>query len=936
MSPDATPRAPALAYWPAIDGLRAVAVVSVLFFHAGFSWAAGGYLGVSTFFTLSGFLITSLLLSERDATGRIDTREFWSRRFRRLLPAALAALGLAVLYGATVADADQVRELRGDILACLAYVANWRFLFSEQSYADLFATPSPVLHFWSLAIEEQFYLLFPLLALGIFRWGHGSRRVFVWVIGGLIAGSLGLALFFGFSHDRIYYGTDTRAAELLLGALLAALVTGRALPRAVRAGATIGGPIALAFMVLAMATVEQSTDALYHGGFVAFGLASTLVVLAATLTTGPVVSTLSLRPLVALGKISYGVYLYHWIVYQWLTPRRTGLTGSGWEELSLFALRVAVTLALAAVSYVLLEQPIRRRQAVRGRLPLVVTPAVVGALLVAVLVVTLSPPPPLIDFAAAQEAQDAGIDPLDPDAVTVDPDAPLPDPPAPRIAMFGDSTAGMTAVGLLDWMDRTGAAANAGNSTFIGCGVGRGGQRVNGPAGVSEADENCDRWAQIWPEALAEGQPDLAVIQVGPWDATDRKLEGDDTWRAPGDPVYDEYLRAEMREATEVLASTGAEVVWLSSPAIGPGRYGDAIEIRGDAADPVRMARLNEIMGEVVAEFAGQAHVVDLAGWVATSGDDVRLRPDGVHFSEETTIEVADAFLGPALVRLHRREWIADWVAQNGAPVPEPLRVLTVGDSTAMMVGLGLDNWNDKSGALVPTAQTEMGCGVILEGEIRYQGGEWSIGEECTELWANWEVAIDTFDPHVVVMLTGPFDVADHLLPGDSVWRAPGDATYDALLAERYQAATDILSANGALVVWLTSPRIDTHRTIATAPPSDLAENDPARMARINALIAATVEDDEHAVLVDYAGHLATYPGGEMDPTMRPDGIHLSTDPDANAIDRVGAWLGPELLDEYGVWITDTWVAGTTAEDDAGAAGADEPPTLNNSAPLGG
>jgi peptidoglycan/LPS O-acetylase OafA/YrhL len=913
MSRDVTPHAPALPYWPAIDGLRAVAVVSVLFFHAGFSWAAGGYLGVSTFFTLSGFLITSLLLTEREATGRIDTRAFWSRRFRRLLPAALAALALAVLYGATVADAEQIRELRGDILACLAYVANWRFLFSEQSYADLFATPSPVLHFWSLAIEEQFYLLFPLLALGIFRWGHGSRQVFTWVIGGLIAASLGLALFFGLSHDRIYYGTDTRAAELLLGALLAAAVTGRTLPRAARAGATIGGPIALVFMVVAMSTVEQSTDALYHGGFVAYGVASTLVVLAATLTTGPVVSALSLRPLVALGKISYGVYLYHWIVYQWLTPRRTGLTGSGWEDAALFALRVAVTLALAAASYVLLEQPIRRRQAVRGRAPFVVTPAAIGALLVAVLVVTVSPPPPLIDFAAAQEAQDAGIDPLDPDAVTVDPDAPLPDPPPPRIAMFGDSTAGMTAVGLLEWMDATGAAANAGNSTFIGCGVGRGGQRVNGPDGVSEADENCDRWAEIWPSALEAGQPDLAVIQIGPWDATDRKIEGDDTWRAPGDPVYDEYLRAEMREATDVLASTGAEVVWLSSPAIGPGENGDAIEIRGDAADPLRMARLNEIMAEVVAERPGDAHVVDLAGWLTSTGDDVRLRPDGVHFSEATSGEVAREFLGPALVELHRRTWIDDWVAQHGPPVPEPLRVMTVGDSTAMMVGFGLANWNAESGALVPSAQTAMGCGAVIEpaARYRYQGREWTVGDDCARLWSDWETAVETFDPHVVVMLTGPFDVADHLLPGDSVWRAPGDPVYDAYLAERYRAATEILSANGALVVWLSSPHIETHRGIATAPPEGWSESEPGRIDRVNDLIAAAVEADDHAVLVDFAGHLASYPGGELDPRLRPDGIHLSTDPEANATDQVGAWLGPELLDRYGTWVTGRWVAGT-------------------------
>ncbi|MDQ3106756.1 MAG: acyltransferase family protein, partial [Actinomycetota bacterium] len=129
----------------------------MLAFHAGFAWAAGGYLGVSTFFTLSGFLITSLLLEEQRQTGRIDLRRFWTRRFRRLLPASLLTLAVVTVAATTLATPEQLAGLRADVLAALLNLANWRFLVEGRSYGDLFSAPSPVLHFWSLAIEEQFY-----------------------------------------------------------------------------------------------------------------------------------------------------------------------------------------------------------------------------------------------------------------------------------------------------------------------------------------------------------------------------------------------------------------------------------------------------------------------------------------------------------------------------------------------------------------------------------------------------------------------------------------------------------------------------------------------------------------------------------------------------------------------------------------------------------
>src|SRR3954447_22398213 len=160
---------------PALDGLRGVAVVAVLFFHGGFRWAKGGWLGVSVFFTLSGFLITNLLVAEWSSDRSISLKTFWSRRFRRLMPAALACLLLVAFYGQVSASPEQLHHLRGDLLAAVGYVANWRFLFSKLSYADLFSAPSPVQHFWSLAIEEQFYVLYPLVVVAALRLG--GRRL---------------------------------------------------------------------------------------------------------------------------------------------------------------------------------------------------------------------------------------------------------------------------------------------------------------------------------------------------------------------------------------------------------------------------------------------------------------------------------------------------------------------------------------------------------------------------------------------------------------------------------------------------------------------------------------------------------------------------------------------------------------------------------------
>jgi peptidoglycan/LPS O-acetylase OafA/YrhL len=346
---------PSLPHEPSLDGLRGAAVAAVVGYHLGISWLKGGFLGVSLFFTLSGFLITNLLLAERDRSGTIRLRAFWARRARRLLPAAFAGIALAVVVAAVAGTADQVRHLPGDVLGALAYAANWRFVFAHSAYQAGYQAPSPLLHYWSLAIEEQLYLFLPLLVL---LAGRGrSRRALGLTFAVLLAGSAMAALAFG-GHDpnRVYFGTDTRLFELVAGALLAVVMR---FPRRVERGAAVG-TVAAAGTLLLWITTAETSPWLYRGGLWLVAVASCSLIIGA-LSPGRLATVLRWRPLAALGRVSYGVYVYHWPLFLLLDAPRTGLHG-----LALIGLRLSATGAVAVLSFRYVEQPIRQQ---RWRVP---------------------------------------------------------------------------------------------------------------------------------------------------------------------------------------------------------------------------------------------------------------------------------------------------------------------------------------------------------------------------------------------------------------------------------------------------------------------------------------------------------------------------------------------------------------------------------------
>jgi peptidoglycan/LPS O-acetylase OafA/YrhL len=475
-------------YEPGIDGLRAVAVVAVLLFHAEFTWAKGGFLGVSLFFTLSGFLITKLLLEEAERSHRIDLKRFLTRRVRRLAPASYVCLLLIAACAPWFAASGQPLKLRGDLLAALFYGANWRFLASHQSYADLFlGGPSPVLHYWSLAIEEQFYLAYPVVIGVAAMVGRRVRHAWVPVAAILtVAGASIVAAVLTGNHDQSYYGTHVRAAELMVGGLAAVAVRRVGLPRLRRQpvwGAL--GCLAVAAFIVLSSTVAQSAGWLSHGGFAALAVLWSVVIVG-VLVPGPLRAALSTPPLLLVGRLSFSLYLFHWPVYLLLTPERTGL-GEWW----LLALRLAVSFTVALASYTFIEHPIRLRRISlagwRGGL------AYLGAV-VAVLVLAFVQLRPVSDSTFAQQANA-------PDAVVTfgtQPESTTAPPPF-EVVVVGSDAAVLQKVQL----EATLAGAVVVDLTDVGC-------------SVFLVERPCATPAYRYTRYLAEGDAaDVVVLAVG-------------------------------------------------------------------------------------------------------------------------------------------------------------------------------------------------------------------------------------------------------------------------------------------------------------------------------------------------------------------------------------------------------------------------------------
>ncbi|HET6771891.1 MAG TPA: acyltransferase family protein [Acidimicrobiales bacterium] len=653
-----------LAYRPGLDGLRALALLAVLAFHHGWPGAPGGYLGVSAFFTLSGFLITTLALLEWQRTGRLSWRRFWERRARRLLPAAVVTLA-GVLVLQAWAETGSGPRFRGDVLAALGYGANWRLAQGDGGYADLFAEPSPVVHFWSLAIEEQFYLAFPLVFAGVMALLGGARRrgAAIALFGAAALASFAVAWVSAsrYGNDGLtYYGTHTRAGELLVGVTLAFVlfrpgrVQGAAAGRARGWALDLAGVAALAGLAWLWHSVAIGERGLFHGVTALNALLTGLVV-AAVVGPGRLDRALGVGPLRAVGKVSYAAYLFHWPLFLVLTPRLVGVTGP-----RLWAVRVAATLVAAAVSYVVIEAPFRFRLPMpRPRLAGVATAG--AAAVVGLAFVLPQHGGAYADLAAAEQGGGApgvggdgggGLKP----ATNVRAIAAVAPPDGvaatDTVFMVGDSVAYSLGVAFHFWNTRGPERAfQVDNHISFGCPIG-------GPGVVRGTDEHdtssdCETWRTDLPRALAASSPDVVVMVMGLLDLNGREIDGE--WRELGDPVHDRWLRGQIDEVATLLEAPGVPVMWMTFPHVrakdrsDPTRAWDTLAIN----EPAKVDRFNELLAEVAAEHDG-IELVDLAGWLDTWPEqsfepDMR---DGIHFSYAGADKVGSWLIPQVLAKL--------------------------------------------------------------------------------------------------------------------------------------------------------------------------------------------------------------------------------------------------------------------------------------------
>ncbi len=351
-----------LGYSPGLDGLRALAVIAVLLYHADLPWIPSGFLGVDVFFVISGYLITSLLLTESRRTGTVDFRRFWYRRVRRLLPALFLMIGVVALY-TVVFLPDEASKLRGDLVSSIFYVNNWWQIFHHQSYFAAAGRPPMLQHLWSLAVEEQFYLFWPMIFIFLmFLFQRQRSRMLLAIGAGIVASTVLMAVLYQPLGDpsRVYFGTDTRASTILVGVALAFAWSPWRLQAQVGKGARFVldavGISALAALVWTVLNVNEFQPGLYRGGFLVVAILAALVIAVAVHPVGGLLNAfLSLPILRWIGKRSYGIYLWHWPVYMITRPTLdVPLTG-----LPLLTLRIAITVTLAELSYRYVEQPVR-------------------------------------------------------------------------------------------------------------------------------------------------------------------------------------------------------------------------------------------------------------------------------------------------------------------------------------------------------------------------------------------------------------------------------------------------------------------------------------------------------------------------------------------------------------------------------------------------
>jgi peptidoglycan/LPS O-acetylase OafA/YrhL len=608
-----------------------MAVVGVIVYHLDARWMPGGFLGVDLFMVLSGFLITRLMLLELAGTSTIALGAFWTRRAKRLLPASVLLVVGGTVLSALLLPSERLGSVRLDALASLFYVANWRFIWSGASYFDLFSSASPFRHLWSLAIEEQFYVVWPLLVVAL------RRRVRLIVVATVLAVASTVAMALradDLELSRAYFGSDTRFHTLLVGCLVALILHDR-VPAAPGRAWTSVRLVAAAVMIGSFALVHDTDRWMYRGGFLAVALVAAVLVASYVISPrGTMMRALESPPLALVGRMSYSLYLWHWPAVVFLDEARCGLRG-----VPLAVVRMAATAVAAGVSYRFVETPLRHTTPRPSRAGRWVATSAIAAT-AAVLLATIGATEPPAYFSA--DGSLTGLAPASettavPGSDVVD-DATTP----PSFLVLGDSVV----ASLSDALSAAagGAGVRLGTAPVSGCGLLPGLTLDTLTQEPYPPSAGCfDQVSAAVEAAIATAHPSH-VVWLSVWDAENRII-GDDPAIQLETAEGRDRLYALIDDRVTALEALGVEVVVVTVPVVGSS---DSRPAPPDIKQR-RITAYDETLLRYAADHPGTS-VIDLAAHVCPGGapcDDlgdggIVLRPtDGIHYEGDGARQIA-------------------------------------------------------------------------------------------------------------------------------------------------------------------------------------------------------------------------------------------------------------------------------------------------------